>query len=81
MAFNTLTKAKVELARIQPNFFNLYLPHYGYLFENYSKDLVIFVNNNLNSKEFTDIKARIVELAHKHKRSLNLGNAYEPKKN
>lgn len=79
MAFNTCSKAKVELARIQPHFFNLYLPHYGYLFEYYSSDLVLFINRNLNNTDFKDVNGRIVELAHRHKRSLNLGNAYEPK--
>lgn len=78
MATNNITGALVELAKIQPHFFNLYLPHSGNFFEQYSISVIKFINRNLNVNELNKIESQIVNLAEQHRKNLNLERAYEP---
>lgn len=78
-AFNTISKAKTELAKIQPNFFRLYSPPSGVRFEPYSFSLMSFLNKRINLNGPTPVKDQIVSLAQIHKRSLALKKAYEPR--
>lgn len=80
LAVSSLTQAGVEVAKVQPKFFQLFIPHYGLRFEKYSLDLIKYINEN-----FAKVKTRkkpmrrIVLLALKHRKSLNLKRGYEPK--
>lgn len=78
LAFNTLTKAKVELARVRPRLFGIFLPHYGTMFEKYSASLIKYVNSHLDMENSQDTTEDVIKLAHKHKKSLSLREAYEP---
>jgi len=78
VAFNTVTKTPVEMAKIQPQFFHLYSPHYGLRFEKYSFSLITFINTRLKKDEIAYIKRDIVSLAGQHRKSLGLKEKYEP---
>lgn len=80
MAFNSLSKAKVELARIRSGGYpGIFLPHYGSLFEIYSASLIDYVNEHLVGVVQIEMENEVVRLASVHKGSLNLAKAYEPK--
>lgn len=81
LAFSSASKSSIEVAKIQPQYFRLYLPHYDLRFGHYCESLTRFVNSHYktpteNSKSSLE---RIIFFAHQHKRSLDLKVAYEPK--
>ncbi|WP_413612870.1 hypothetical protein [Bdellovibrio sp. HCB-110] len=78
LAFNTLSKAKVELARVRPHSVNLYLPYYGVMFEKYAVSLIRYVNSQQNMENSVNAITEIIKLANHHKKSLGLREAYEP---
>lgn len=80
LAFSSLTKASVEVAKIQPVFFRPFKPHYGVRFEVYSSDLIEYIIDNFQSTENSaEANKRIINLCHQHRKSLNLKKGYEPK--
>ncbi len=77
MAFNTVTGASIEVAKIRPNFPGVFMPHYGCIFERYATDLIRYINMGL-LKNVNQSNDEILSLSLKHKDSLNLNKAYEP---
>jgi hypothetical protein len=80
-AFSSVSKCRVEIARIQPEFFYLYTPSYGLRFEKYSDNLIKSINDELEKELERDKDAyeQIIFLSHQHKRTLDLKMGYEPK--
>jgi hypothetical protein len=74
---NKLSQYKLEVARVQPIFIRVYVPHYGYSYENFSRGLARFINNRMDLKE-KDKKARALVLAYNFKETLDLNAGYEP---
>ena len=81
LAFSSVSKSSVEVAKIQPIYSHLYIPNYGLRFESYSLSLIEFINDSIVI-DTEDVKANnesIVYLCLQHRKSLDLKIAYEPR--
>jgi hypothetical protein len=81
LAFSSVSKSSIEVARIQPRFFLLYTPHSGLRFEAYSNSLIRFVNDGLEQTRNDPKTAleRTIFFSLQHRKSLDLKTGYEPK--
>lgn len=79
LAFSSISKASVELAKIQPGFYRLFIPHYEVRFEYYALSLVRYINKHFKMPANTlEAPGTILSLSYKHRKNLDLKNSYEP---
>ena len=78
MAKNSVSGAFVEVAKLQPIYTQLFMPHYGVRFEIYSSSLIKFVNKALRNELPEFRKGLLLGLTEKHRNSLGFKPGYEP---
>lgn len=79
LAISSISHGSIEICRIQPHFWRLYIPHHGVRFETFSMALINFVNLRSKNCEPKGIQKSILSLATQFKNNLDLKAGYEPK--
>ena len=79
LIFSSVSKKSLEIARIQPHYFHLFIPHFSVFGEAYTLSLLKYVNRRLKFESEKEAREQIINLCYQHRKTLGLGPAYEPK--
>lgn len=79
LIFSSVSKKSLEIAKIQPHYFNLFIPHFCAFGEAYAFSLLKYVNRRLSFESEKEAREQIIYLCHQHRKTLGLGPKYDRK--